>query len=94
MDTMENVTARAQKSRRAKIVTNLAAAAVALGKSIAHAVKTPASPLNPAQRLLLSFVEGSDGWPRDYKAPHAYRGTPPKPKTPRSLRGPRRLFRA
>lgn len=32
--------------------------------------------------------------PRDYKAPHAYRGTPPRPKTSRSLRAPKRLFRA
>jgi hypothetical protein len=33
--------------------------------------------LNPAQTLLMSFVEGA-GMPRDYKAPHAYRGTLPR----------------
>ena len=33
--------------------------------------------LNQAQTLIMSFVEGADTL-RDYKAPHAYRGTPPR----------------
>ena len=49
---------------------------------------------NAAQRLMLSFYGPDPQPPRDYKAPHAYRGTPPRPKTPRHLRAPKRLFRA
>ena len=43
--------------------------------------------LNAAQVLLMSFFEGHDGQRRDYKAPHAYRGTPPRPKRKRVTSG-------
>lgn len=61
--------------------------------------------LNQAQTLLMSFVEGADT-PRAYKAPHAYRGTPPRlrrgkrpqewihnPKTGENIPRLRRVFK-
>lgn len=53
------------------------------------------TPQNAAQRLTESYFDLANGpGGRDYKAPHAYRGTPPRPKTPRHLRARKRLFRA
>lgn len=34
--------------------------------------------LNAAQRLYQSFFEGLNGPPKDYRAGHANRGTPPR----------------
>lgn len=36
--------------------------------------------LNAAQKLILEICDGGNSH-RDYKAPHAYRPTPPRPKT-------------
>lgn len=41
--------------------------------------------LNTAQQLVMKIVEGGNSL-RDYKAPHAYRGTPPRKHFPRIQR--------
>lgn len=43
--------------------------------------------LTPAQEFLLQICEGGDSF-KDYKAPHAMRGTPPRPRRRKSMNLP------
>lgn len=48
--------------------------------------------LNTAQQLLHAWLAGGGPAPHQYKAPHAYRGTPPRLRFSRYSRGRRPLF--
>lgn len=49
--------------------------------------------LNAAQIFLLDLFGPDPKPPRDYKAPHAYRGTPPRPKGGKVKGLRKRLFK-